>query len=203
MDVDNVRSMSNHQRRSFSRQALKESLDRATLRVTIASTFVAVVAALAAIWSGYEARQTRLDSERPFVFVDPLNRGADGSSIRNGTMRTQIRAFDKSAARNVLVTCLMFVDGSQSRTTWTDAAKTQPVLFPYLLPTQWVAIYCPATPAVSPQPQSTVVELGTVTYDDDRENHYLTPFCYTYIFVPDRDLDIASCNENRGLPNLQ
>lgn len=56
-------------RRSSARK-IKERIDRATLVVGVASTFVAVVAAAAALWTGYEAHKTRIDDERPFVGVD-------------------------------------------------------------------------------------------------------------------------------------
>ena len=65
--------------------SIKKSVEKATLMVTIASTVVAVATAGAAFWSGYEARNTRLDNERPFLSIDPQN--CDGDDLSRGVCR--------------------------------------------------------------------------------------------------------------------
>jgi len=56
-------------------QAQKVHNDRSMLRITLASTAVAVIAALGVLRSGYEAHKARIEDERPFLAVD-FKRGA-------------------------------------------------------------------------------------------------------------------------------
>lgn len=177
-------------------------MDKATLKVTIASTIVAVAAAGAAFWSSYEARMTRLDSERPFLGVDPQNRDGAKNPIPWPGTPDRIGASDRSAALNVRVRCTAAIKPAR----WDPGLpSTQTFTFPFILPTHWVSVNC-ADPSFNPPQSATVVELGTVEYQDDRKNNYLTPFCFYYQFIPvDRDhaLDIHQCEDNEGLPNLK
>jgi hypothetical protein len=97
-------------RQDKSRQ--KEHADRLMFRVTLASTIVAVVAAGAAVWTGYEARMTRIGDERPYVTMDLKATLDEAKSARlNKTTRTRLHvssdltASGRSPARNVQISC--------------------------------------------------------------------------------------------------
>lgn len=177
-------------------------MDNATLKVTVASTIVAVAAAGAAFWSGYEARRSRLDSERPFLNIEPQNHDNANNPLPGPLTPDRIYAIDRSAARSVRVRCAATTEPAH----WNLGPTSSPTYtFPYILPTQWVLINC-GDPSFNPPPNSTVVEFGTVEYQDDRNNDYLTPFCFDYKYIrvdPDHALDIHQCEDTKGLPDLK
>jgi hypothetical protein len=180
--------------------SVKRNIERATLHVTIASAIVAIAAAGAAFWSGYEARQTRLDLERPFVSVDPLNKDGD-KPLPGPVLPTRLVAFDKSAAHDIVVKCKTAVDTSQQ---WTaDEIKSPTRTFPYMLPTHFNIIQCPADATFKPAPNTAIVQVGTVEYQDNRGGNYLTPFCFRYTYTPSTVIDVAQCSDTRGLPDLK
>jgi hypothetical protein len=190
-----------HQQRSHT--SVKKKIDRATLKVTIASTIVAIAAAGAAFWSGYEARQTRLDLERPFVSVDPRNEDDSNppKALPGPILPTRLLAFDKSAAHNIVVKCKTAIDTLQQ---WTaDEIRSPTHTFPYMLPTHFNFIQCPADAAFKPTPNTAIVQLGTVEYEDNRGEHFLTPFCFRYAYTPGVVIDVAQCGDTRGLPDLK
>jgi hypothetical protein len=180
-----------------SHSSIKKSIDSANLRVTIASTFVAVVAAAAAIWSGYEAHQTRIDDERPFITPGPAEQLHPSPFVR-----IQIMNNGKSAAKKVHAICVNAVETPGSEVQWRPELPGAPSNFPFLLPTTWVKFNCPLTSQNNLPDRGTAVELGVVEYQDVRGNRYQTPFCYTFAF-PYTDIDVHECNENRNLPDVE
>jgi hypothetical protein len=177
---------------------MKKSIEDATLRVTIASTFIAVIATAAAIWSGYEAHQTRIDDERPFITPATAEQ-LPPSPFR----RIQINNNGKSAAKNVHAICVSGVETPGSQVQWHPELPGAPGNnFPFLLPTTWVKFNCPLTAQNDLPNSGMAVELGVVEYEDVTGNRYQTPFCYTFTF-PYIDADVHECNEKRNLPEVK
>jgi hypothetical protein len=184
--------------RHLSRRVLKESLDRATLRVTLASTAVAVLAAAAAFWSSYEAHEARMDDERPFINID-FN--FPGNGIVPSILDNHILAEGKSPARNIRVMCLTAVDTAPPLMWSANGIQTD--TFPFLLPNHWVKPQCSVTPGYNPPVNATIIDMGVVEYEDSRSKRYRTPFCYTWALAPDRPLDVHQCGMARGLPDVK
>ena len=182
----------------FSRALLKESIDKATFRVTLASTVVAVLAAAAAFWSGYEAHEARMDDERPFINVDFKFPGKD---IVPTVLDNHLLAEGKSPARNIRVMCLPAIDTASPLMWSTNGLSTD--TFPFLLPTHWVKTQCSVAPGYNPPVDATIVDMGVVQYEDARRKQYLTPFCFTWVLAPDQPLDVHQCGTTRGLPEVE
>lgn len=94
------------------------TIDRISLRVTIASTVVAVIAAIAGVWTGYEAHQTRIEDERPFIAVD----FTPDPTTAQMDLIDQLHFFDthlvstgRTPARKVQFTCGMIPTSSGGR----------------------------------------------------------------------------------------
>jgi hypothetical protein len=181
-----------------SAKRLRKTIDRASLFVSVASTFVAVIAAAAAVWSVYEAHKTRVNDERPFVLVTPAPDPGAPPPIRLLLTET-----GKSPARRLRVSCETLMDTAEAKATWSPASGASPTnTFAYLLPTIWIKFACPSETNYTPPSEGTVVELGAVQYQDDRDNQYTTPFCFTFT-VPYTVVDAHQCSENRNLPDLR
>jgi hypothetical protein len=170
----------------------KEHNDKAMLRVTLASTLVAVIAALGALWSGYEARETRTEDERPFLAVD-ISPEQIASDDPNGKL-LRLKSLGKTAALKVKVRCLTVpstgaVDWARLETAddqqkriweYTDS-------FPYILPASNEPISCSqiVLPAGTLIDQKYFTVFGTVSYESIGEDKYQTPFCLNLNKYPD------------------
>jgi hypothetical protein len=198
-----------------SRSLLKKNLERANLRVTIASTIIAVAAASAAFWSSWETRQTRLTDERPFLGADVVAPpGPNDVPFPSGNdlayFRTHLVASGRTPAKKVHVLCAT----SQSRPLdwrnidWSNLSIDHYTInFPYILPAHSVEIACSPL-SVRPSEESFRVkpafELGVIQYTGEGETPYQTPFCYELKWKPlDSPPLVNPCHENYGLPELR
>lgn len=198
--------MSNKDHTHESRKSLKERLDQAGFRVTLASTVVAVVAAIAALWSGYEAHKTRVQDERPFLAVDVVPPGKDDVVIPvtplNSNARTHVVAFGKTPAKDIHVTCAS-VRQNAPAAMWKPNAHYSSSRFTYILPGRFVEIFCsmqtdPPVDTTAPE-----FELGLVQYRGEDGTSYQTPFCYQFIQFGSSPLVIRQCTEDHGQPELR
>lgn len=181
-----------------SHASIKQSIDKSTLRVTIASTFVAVVSAAAAFWSGYEAHKTRVDDSRPLLTTAPAERLAGSPFVR-----IQITEIGKSTAKNVRASCKAAIESNSVATKWDSKASDSPTeTFPYLQPSVWVKFNCPSNDSATLPQNGLAVEMGVIQYEDLDANQYSTPFCFSFQ-TPYNAIDIHECGERRNLPELK
>jgi hypothetical protein len=186
-------------------QQYKQHLDSLTFRVTLASTVVAVLAALAALWSGYEAHKTRIDDERPFIAVDVVPVSETPSELGPPAINT-ISAFGKTPARNIKVSCISYPDPLESRIQWKSVTSPDNVQYPFLLPSRSIRILCPLSKLEHDSYNPSTLypyytELGIVEYSGANNDKYLTPFCVT--MMTGKDAIVIPCNGNHGLPDLR
>jgi hypothetical protein len=186
----------------------KQHLDKITFRITVASTVIALLAAGAAFWSGWEAHKARVDDERPFVNVTPLNVDGDDQPLRTIIDARVAALASRSPARNVLLTCITAVDTPQAPVLWHPEKLPVTRTYSDILPDVWARGACPPEPGFIPTDDAHIIQLGTVQYEDEEHTHYLTPFCFTYKPVPQnsdprRKADVALCDKDRGLPDLK
>jgi len=163
------------------------TIDRISLRVTIASTVVAVIAAIAGVWTGYEAHQTRIEDERPFIAVD----FTPDPTTAQMDLIDQLHFFDthlvstgRTPARKVQFTCGMIPTSSGGQTPKWPLQGLDPRQFttlPYLLPGHSQQVSCQQVPNFAhPIPYESVTgltRLGEINYQDLHGNHFCTPFC--------------------------
>jgi hypothetical protein len=191
-------------------QQYKQHIDRLTFRVTLASTIIALLAALAAFWSGYEAHQARIDDERPFLAVDVTLPTADdkiwipvfGSPK---FIRTKITAFGKTPARNVDVTCESYPALLGDKVIWpVDKVEGDPTTkFPFILPSRTVQVSCPYAKSIPESERGIVIsQYGVAQYQDDSNTTYQTPFCVVAV-QDEADPRVTQCPKSNGLPNLR
>jgi hypothetical protein len=126
-------------------QAQKEHNDKSTLRVTLGGTAVAVIAALAALWSGYEAHKTRIEDERPFRAIDfKLIEGPPRAPLPFETppFDISIVAFGKTPAENVSLRC-SFDNSVDEPIKWDASIYHIRSNYPYILPgrSELTAVY--------------------------------------------------------------
>lgn len=195
----------NHGEQPVPRKRMKEQIDRSMLVVTVASTIVAVVAAAAAVWTGYEAHKTRVADERPFVAVDisVKNPEPNAKSVY-GLTTANLVAFGKSPAFKLNISCEIIPDPSE-RDVWSPASTTAYTI-PFILPSRSQRIYI--CPLVEPQRVrdfygATFIVLGLATYEDESGNNYRTPFCTRFGFASDKTVVAELCEKSFGLPDLK
>ena len=133
---------------------------RITSLVTFTSTFVAVVAAAAAVWSGYESHRSRIDDERPYVAVEGIS----------GPDTVKLNSFGKTPALNVQLLCM-----GQDEAHWGALSNIVPLRLGTLMPSQSMIAFCIPKESVASNVYSA---FGTVSYEDFNGTHYLTPFCF-------------------------
>jgi hypothetical protein len=199
----------NFRREADLRQRAREN--RTNLTITLVSTFVAIMAAGAAFWSGYEAHKTRLDDERPFVAVD-TSPDTDNVKMplrdRNHFLPMRVSSFGKTPARNVRLVCVLTEDNDATPILWPpkNLPKDPALTVPYILPTRGVNTNCPVIfNSVPDQTTNTagMIRLGYVEYDDERGTHYVTPFCTLIYSQPQTPTAGSPCPDNHGLPPLK
>ena len=180
----------------------KNVLERENLFVTVASTVVAVAAAVAAYWSSYEAHKARVDDERPTLIAEPIDRVTPTYPYK----RIKIKNIGKSSATNIQVICKSVFESGSAATAWQSAdLHAHADTFPYLYPTIWVAEDCPvAATGYTPGATGRVVELGVIRYLDVKGDSYLSPFCLTFDLsgaqIDVQHLDVHECADARNLP---
>ncbi len=158
----------------------KKQSDRMALWIPLASTFVAVVAALAALWSGYEAHQARIQDERPYVRVEYAGYGKE--QVREfGTdnmtsepfPHVKLDVFGRSPA--VKIRILSWCGAKEQAEFPIETMNaSQNVLFPG----ESRIDYCPFTENVAAVPMTPVLYGGVVTYQDVSGHEFRTPFCF-------------------------
>jgi hypothetical protein len=145
---------------------------RRTLFITTASVVVAVVAALAALWSGYEAHRTRIDDERPYISAVPSK---DPNQINFAVV---LQASGRSPALNVRLACLATVQPDIAD--WkkiendSDLGNDRVQQNVYLIPGQKMLRACAFSEYVKSYDS---VVYGVVLYEDSSHDQYETPFC--------------------------
>ena len=188
---------------------VKEKLDRAIFHVTLASSFVAVVAALAALWSGYEAHKTRVDDERPFLAVDVAPPGSKEAVVPgtflSPTLRTHVVAFGKSPSRKIIVTCAQIrVSDLKSATwKWEPSKAYSTAAFPFLLPGRSAEIACAMLPSSGNGSVPAQFEFAVVQYEDEAQRAYQTPFCFGIVELAGTPPIVQPCVGSHGLPDLR
>jgi hypothetical protein len=156
----------------------KQHNDRITLLVTIVSTFVAVIAAAAAVWSSYEAHSARIQDERPFVAVDVTARLVNDRPQPGMAITTTFEAFGKTPARNVTIRCRISENSDELDAFVRHPGNLTGVDYAYILPSRSLTDPCyPSHPFFQHHPQLLDV-YGIVTYHDDAGRAYQTPFCF-------------------------
>jgi hypothetical protein len=191
-------------------QSVKQRIDRATLGITVASTVVAVIAAIAALWSGYEAHETRIAEERPFLAVDVTLPSAEDKlwiPVRGSPafFRTKISAFGKSPARNVEVTCESYPALLGNKVVWPPDKNEGNLTtkFPFILPGRTMLVGCPYTKGIAESERGELIsQYGLVEYTDDSDTVYRTPFCVVAVQDKD-DPRVTQCPKFNGLPDLK
>jgi hypothetical protein len=185
----------------------KQHTDRITLRVTLASTIIALLAAGAAFWSGYEAHKARVDDERPFLAVD-IAPSSEHPSREGRPVTTTLAAFGKSPARNITVNCITF-SSYDIDVQWPSSPLPGNSHFPFLFPSRSTEINCPV-PDIgrdtnrSHSPSKLYTEFGLVQYSGDRDEKYQTPFCVTTLFKDDGSAPtVKLCDHDYKLPDLR
>src|ERR1700691_621194 len=126
--------MSNGKAPRKSHSKIKKEIERATLWVTIASTFVALAAAGAAFWSGWEAHESRINDERPFLTPEPVQlKPREQSTATPPFIKIDVRYNGKSVAKKILITCKSEIDTAESHVTWNvEETKSPTDACPYL-----------------------------------------------------------------------
>lgn len=190
----------------------KEHNDKLTFRVTLASTIIAVIAALAALWAGYEAHQTRVEDERPFIAVDAtpdIPQALKFHSNENmiaGQMiplQTLVTAFGKSPSEQIHVTCATVADNPGTQ--WKPAKDYAEWHFVYLIPSRSGEIGCPYVGPASTRPPHadiTFIQFGVAEYENESGSKFRTPFCHM-ILAGFPVFHVEPCEENYGLPKLE
>jgi hypothetical protein len=128
------------QPRRLSAKRIKEKIDRAMLTTTFASTCVAVLAALAAVWTRWEAHEARLAEERPILRMNPVN--YDEKRPLRTVVDDKVQEVAKSPAKNVRVACLTAIDEPPGSFRW-DASSPVVYTFPAIFPDVWAVATCP------------------------------------------------------------
>jgi hypothetical protein len=181
---------------------LKERIDRAMRTTTLASTLVAVIAALAALWSGYEAHKTRIHDERPFIGVDIAPR-RPGEAADPWLVHTTVTAYGKLPSMNVRVWCVKIRAQGEETNYWHPEKSYLQYWAPYVLPNHSFALQnCPVVDGAS-RVQNTVFELVLVEYQDTEGNAYQTPFCGHFLYSPNGSSGGEQCGSLLGLPEFK
>ena len=169
-------------------KAEKKRNDRLMVIATLVGVVIALAAASAGLWSGYEAHQARIEDERPYVRVEFSGIKGEGFTIDspNGggestwdtpAPHVTLDAFGKSPAVNVVVqgTCK---PGSTPENFFPGA---NPTVFGIMFPQEKREAFCPQIiPELGKEPIS-LTYWGIVYYRDIQERRYQTPYCFTYV----------------------
>lgn len=160
--------------------AEKKRNERITIIVGLVGLIIAVAAAGAAFWSGYEAHQTRIEDERPYIRTEfagfspesahDLNTPND-KTIENAsfTPHVKLNVFGKSPAIEVIA--LSSCEYSNGTATETES-DIQGLGF--IFPAEDRTIPCkPAR-----KPFTAVKVSGAVSYTDVHGKEYKTPYCF-------------------------
>jgi hypothetical protein len=194
----------------------KEHNDKALVRITAASVFVTLIVAGASIWMGFEAHETRVQDERPYVRAEfekidiaPCERttGNAEAKLDDNYEECQapyirLRAFGKSPAVNVVVTnqCSSGI-GIDSATSFdiTTKPSKNPVgtLFPAEVGEEFCDHRLDALNHASENKNQvvTVSTWGIIFYDDVEKHHFQTPYCFVSILSGQR-IDTNSCSNS-------
>lgn len=183
-DQAEQRSREERQRQELTREkAQKEHNDRIALTVTLLSTFVAVVAAVAGVWSGLEAHKTRIEDERPYLSFRVLK-----DSDKEGPLR--IIGLGKSPSLQVHISCLF---GDRDNIDWHSIDKVSfRSFFQVVMPGDTFSASCMA----AEKPSAGTAVYGLIQYQDAEHHQYQTPFCYEYFGeTPAESIYVAPCPE--------
>src|ERR1039458_7467469 len=195
-------------RRDKAKATRREHYDRVMLRITITSTLVAVIAALGALWTGYEAHQTRVHDERPFVAVDatpdiPAAMNFSSKEQMNPgdimPLQTQVNAFGKSPSEHIHVVCATIAD--KPGIEWKPTKDYGEWNFEYLLPSRSGEIACPyvgSSTTRTKEAEITYIQFGVAEYQDVSGSTFRTPFCQE-ILPGTPTIHIEQCSESFGL----
>jgi len=199
-------------------QIQKAHNDRIALIVTLTSTMVAIVAAFAAVWSGYEAHVTRIEDERPFIAVDITDsvESSQPSITDFFPAHARIVGFGKTPAENLVATCAIVPRSRETKISWSPKNQYPKLTFPFVLPSRSLPLPCtiagdPKTTGATGAPgQFQYIEFGVVEYQDDAGRAYQTPFCQVITlngggapYKSDPPADIDKCPPDVGLPKLR
>src|ERR1700742_3650594 len=100
-------------------EVIKESIERRTLVVAIASFVVAVAATGAAFWSSWEAHKTRVNEERPILKTIYIPDNLAPAQF----VRIQITNIGKSAAKDIRVRCASTIDDPNLKLQWDNRSE--------------------------------------------------------------------------------
>jgi hypothetical protein len=212
MDPSSPTSMAAYERQlkhEAAERKQKKQSDQAMFLVTLASTLVAVFAAIAAFWSVYEAHQTRITDERPFLAVDFTQDNAKTSEQGEAGLfppfHMSLVAFGKTPAKRVMVRCEMQIDDKKTMV-WDDKYGYKRFAYPYILPSRSVNMFCPLKEPSQSQTSATIknyVILGVATYEDETRRKYVTPFCEEIFMLYGKIEGIGPCERDVRLPELK
>jgi hypothetical protein len=175
---------------------LNQPRHKADFFVNLAIAIFTCVASAAAFWAAWEARQSRLEDQRPFLAVEAMQPNTNQPSRY---IANRIWNRGKKSATRVSVSCVTEID-STPPIQWSAAELT--ATFPYIVSENWVKISCPAKKDYAPPDNSDIVEMGFVEYRSPQNEVFRTPFCFTFKLIPNQELDIRQCPNQRGLPDI-
>jgi hypothetical protein len=167
--------------------------DKAMFRITLASTVVAVAAAVGALWSGYEAHQTRIEDERPYIRTEfagfALENSHDLKAPGDNTPDSasqaphiKLNVFGKSPAIGVDVLSSCEYSNGKDIETENDIEDLG-----FIFPSENRTITCkPAR-----KPYQAVRVFGVVSYTDVHDKDYRTPFCFA-----EKEVNVEPCTAN-------
>ena len=182
-------------------KSIKKRNERITLVATVLGVVISLCAAGAAFWSSYEAHETRIEDERPFIGAELAPPDASAEQINKTAI---IKSFGKTPALKVRTVCLLSPTEENVHWKYLDPLKDNQTFqfdkldsFPYMLPNHQELVQCPESLA----PQTSVIDqtlftiYGRVTYQSMSGQEYETPFCLTrYKSVTSGSIKIKSCN---------
>jgi hypothetical protein len=190
--------------------AQKEHNDKMLIRVTLfgalITALVTLIAGGAGFWAAWEAHETRINDERPFVAVDavqmmPAALTFEALKLKNGDplpVTTTLVDAGKSAAIHIEVQCIVRQDFINLQWTGSPRAVTH---IAFLLPSRTAEIACPFWGEQNSPFRDSFVQIGVVYYEDSDGKHYTTPFCQQ--LTPNQQiLHVGACNVDYHLPKL-
>jgi len=198
--------------REVREKAEKKRNERIMLMTTIAGVAISIAAAGAALWTGYEAHETRMNDERPFVAVDASTeipqamQFASNQQFSPGELlplQTVVTAFGKSPSERIHITCAIVADNPGVE--WKQTKTFAKWDFAFLLPSRSGEIGCPYVGPPSTQPKNadiTYIQFGVADYQDGSGTNFRTPFCQ-WIIPGTPTFHVRPCSESYGLPKLQ
>jgi hypothetical protein len=179
----------------------KRHADSLMFRVTFASTIIALLAAAAAFWSGYEAHKARVDDERPFLAFDLVPWGPNDKII-SPILDAHVTAFGKSPARDIYLACATIHENDLMNVAWKPDNNYTYMNISYILPSRFAQISCASQPVQKGKNEFDVI-FGIVAYHDDAKHYYQTPFCFDIAVSPFTGPVTRPCTTDHGLPDLR